>query len=220
MGRKKKFQSGAVLDAINHALVKHGVPPTVEELRHALGLGSARTVLRYLKELEDAKQIERWAGARGIRTLNGRKRGLETVPVPIVGQAPAGPLMVAEENVEGWVRMARAQLNPPSANFFLLRVRGDSMNRARVGLNQIEDGDLLLVRQQPTAENGDIVVAIIDGQATIKRFAQGAGYITLKPESTNSSHQPILASGNVLLNGIVCEVLKKGSLIFDSTVEG
>lgn len=211
MGRKKSLQSSEVIAAINRWLVDHGVAPTIRELRQVLGVKSQRTVLRYLKELEDAEEIERWPGARGLRLLRMPKRGLETVAIPVVGEAPAGPLMVAEENIESWVRVAKDQLKPALGKCFLLRVRGDSMNRAKLNGNAIESGDLVLVRQQSTAESGAIVVAIVDGQATIKRFSKADGYFVLKPESTNTEHRPVLVRGRLLINGVVCEVLKRGS---------
>jgi repressor LexA len=167
MPREKLLTRQGILQAIQSWLVEHGVPPSIEELRDALGVGSNRTVLRYLNWLEEEGDIERWAGARGIRLRRSPGQGLQTRSIPLVGEAPAGPLMLAEENQEGSVRVPLDFASPASANFFLLRVRGDSMDRARLDNDFIENGDLVLVRQQPTAENGSIVVALVDGQATI-----------------------------------------------------
>lgn len=211
MGRKKLLQGREVLDAINRWLVEHGVPPTVEELRRVLKLGSVRTVLRYLRDLEESGQIKRWPGARGIRPLRTSEKGLRTVAVPIVGEAPAGPLMVAEQNIEGWVRFPKELVKPPDVKFFLLRVRGDSMNKATVAGDRIEDGDLVLVRQQATAQSGDVVVALIDGEATIKRFEKGPGYFLLRPQSTKPEHRPIIVNPSFSVQGIVRRCLKKGS---------
>src|SRR5690242_1104480 len=127
MGRKRALTREEVLRAIRDWLVEHGMPPTVEELRRSLRLGSTRTVLRYLEWLEEEGDIERWHGARGLKLLRSPRKSLETVPVPLVGQVPAGPLMTAEENIEGWLRLPKRNLKPTSARFFLLRVRGDSM---------------------------------------------------------------------------------------------
>lgn len=187
------------------------MPPTIDELRQALGVGSTRTILRYLQALEAAGAIQRWEGARGIRLLRAPKQGVETVQVPLLGEAPAGPAMLAEQNLEGWLRVPTTMAKPGSARFFLLRVRGDSMNRAKLEGQKIEDGDLLLVRQQPTARTGEIVVALIDGEATIKRLAKGKGYYLLQPESGNSRHQPILVERDFLIQGVVCRVFKRGS---------
>ncbi len=211
MGRKKLLSKEQVLAAIRKRLVERGVPPTVEELRKTLQLGSTRTVLRYLQWLEKDGDIERWAGARGLKLLRTHKKGLETLAVPLVGEVSAGPLMVAEENVEGWLRLPKSTLRPSSAKFFLLRVRGDSMNKAAVNGNRVQDGDLVLVRQQPVAEPGDIVVALIDGEATIKRLEKGPNYFILRPQSTNRDHQPVVVDREFEIAGVVCGVLKKGS---------
>lgn len=211
MGRKRQLDKEQVLGAINDWLVEHGVPPTVEELRTRLNVGSTRTISRYLQWLEEDGDIERWPGARGIKLLRGGRMGVETVAVPLVGEVPAGPLMVAEENIEGWVRLPKKTLKPTSAKFFLLRVRGDSMNKASVDEKHIESGDLVIVRQQPTANPGDIVVAIIDGEATVKRLGYGPHYFVLKPESKNPDHRPIIVDHDFTVAGVVCGVLKKGA---------
>lgn len=89
------------------------------------------------------------------------------------------------------------------------------MNKAKVAGEKIEDGDLVLVRQQATANDGDIVVALIDGEATIKRFARGSGYYVLKPDSTDTKHRPIVVDRDFHIQGIVVRVLKRGSVIID-----
>jgi repressor LexA len=214
MGRKPLFDRNQVLEVINRWLIRHGVPPTVEELRRALRAGSTRTILRYLEELEEANEIERWPGARGLRVLKSPGRGLRTRAIPLVGEIPAGPMMLAEENIEAWVRLPEEYLPSRSARFFLLRVRGDSMNRARVAGGLIENGDLVVVHQRP-AEAGDIVVALIDGEATLKRLTRGPGYAVLKPESRNAKHQPIVAGENLIVQGVVKRVLKRGTSVIE-----
>jgi repressor LexA len=144
---------------------------------------------------------------------------LETRAVPLVGEAPAGPLMLAEENFEGWLRLPLDFASPPSATFFLLRVRGDSMDRAVVIDENIENGDLVLVRQQATAEPGTVVVALIDGEATIKRLARGPNYYFLKPESSNPKHQPILVGSDFQILGVVARIIKNGSEILTHSGE-
>lgn len=219
MGRHKSLDKQQVLIAIHDWIADRGVPPTIEELRRKLNLGSSRTVLRYLKWLEEEGDIQRWSGARGIRPLKSLKLGLETVAVPIAGEAPAGPLMVAEENVEGWVRLPKEFVRPQAAKYFLLRVRGDSMDRAKISGDLIESGDLVLVRQQSTADTGDVVVALIDGEATIKRFVGGTSYSLLKPESSNPIHKPIVVQKGFRVLGVVCRVLKKASELLN-LIEG
>jgi repressor LexA len=211
MGRKPLSSKEDVLRAIHRWLVERGVPPTIRELRDTLKVGSSRTVLRYLSTLETEREIKRWPGARGIRLLRSTRRGMETVRIPLVGEAPAGPLMTAEQNIEGWIRLPKDFMRPPANKFYLLRVRGDSMNKAAIDDERIENGDLVLVRQQSVAEPGNIVVALIDGEVTIKRLASGPGYYFLKPESTNSEHRAILVGKKLVVQGVVNRVLKKGS---------
>jgi repressor LexA len=214
MGRRKQLTREEVLKAINESFINRGLPPTIEELRRKLGVGSTRTVLRYLRWLEEEGDIERWSGARGVRALRSDMSSVQTRAVPVVGQAPAGPLMLAEQNIDGWVQMPKT-IARPGSEYFLLRVRGNSMNKAKVAEDKIEDGDLVFVRQQATAKEGEIVVALIDGEATIKRFAKGSGYYVLKPDSTNTKHRRIVVDQDFHIQGIVVRVLKRGSTIID-----
>jgi SOS regulatory protein LexA len=210
MSRPKLLTKEQVVDALNRWFIRSGVPPTIEELRRLLGVGSTRTVLRYLDALKEEGYIERWSGARGFRMRRGQSAGLETQLVPIVGEALAGQLMPAEENMLGQVQMPKEFMKPPSAKFFLLRVRGDSMNRAKIQGQTIEDGDLVLVRQQERADPGKVVVALVDGEATIKKLVKGAGYYVLQPESTNLKNRPIIVAQNFQIQGVVCRVFKNG----------
>lgn len=214
MARNKSITRDQVLKAINESFINRGMAPTIEELRRKLGVGSKRTVLRYLKWLEDEGDIERWNGARGLRALRSESSNVQTRSVPVVGQVPAGPLILAEQNIDGWVRMPKKTVRAGS-EYFLLRVRGNSMNRAKVARENIEDGDLVLVRKQATANNGDIIVALIDGEVTIKRFVRGSGYYVLKPHSSYSSHRPIVVDHDFHIQGIVARVLKQGSVLIN-----
>ena len=218
MARPKLLTKDQVLDTLNRWFIRNSVPPTMEELRRLLGVGSTRTVLRYLDHLKDEGYIERWAGARGLRMRKGTVATIQTRLVPIVGQVPAGQLMPAEENILGEIQLPKEFLKPPSANFFLLRVRGDSMNRAKIESQTIEDGDLVLVRQQDRADPGKIVVALIDGEATIKKLLKQPGYFVLQPESTNPKHRPIIVAQDFRIQGTVCRVFKKGGELLHAGV--
>ena len=218
MARPKLLTKDHVLDTLNRWFIRNSVPPTMEELRRLLGVGSTRTVLRYLDHLQDEGYIERWAGARGLRMRKGTVATIQTRLVPIVGQVPAGQLMPAEENILGEIQLPKEFLKPPSANFFLLRVRGDSMNRAKIESQTIEDGDLVLVRQQDRADPGKIVVALVDGEATIKKLLKQPGYFVLQPESTNPKHRPIIVAQDFRIQGTVCRVFKKGGELLHAGV--
>ncbi|HMO81168.1 MAG TPA: transcriptional repressor LexA [Pirellulaceae bacterium] len=214
MTRKKLLTKSEVVEAINQWIVEHGLPPTVEELRQVLKVGSKRTVLRYLNWLQDEGDIDRWPGARGLRLKRHLGIGAQTRRVPLVGEATAGALMLAEENREGWVQLPAQYLTPASAKHFLLRVKGDSMNKAKVEGGKIENGDLVVVEQRSSANLGEIIVALVDGEATIKRLVKGDGYYILKPESTKS-YSPIILAEDFQVQGVVKRVLKKGAFLLD-----
>jgi repressor LexA len=212
MARPKLLTKEQVIDTLSRWFIRNNVPPTVEELRRLLGVGSTRTVLRYLDALKEEGYIDRWPGSRGLRMRKGpTATSLETRLVPIVGEAPAGSLMPAEESILGQVHLPKEFLKPPSAKFFLLRVRGDSMNRAKVEGQTINDGDLVLVRQQERADPGKIVIALVEGEATIKKLIRGPGYYVLQPESTNPKQWPIIVARDFRIQGLVCKVFKQGA---------
>ncbi|MEY4731237.1 MAG: hypothetical protein RL681_183 [Candidatus Parcubacteria bacterium] len=215
MGRKRTFSKEHVLMAIESWLVKYGQPPTVEELREELGLGSTRTALGYLEWLEESGDIERWSGARGIKLLKRPNEGMETVMIPLVGEAPAGPMMVTEQNITNWIRLPKKFLKPAAGTYFLLRVRGNSMNKAEVIGGKIEDGDLVLIRQESTANAGDIIVALIDGAVTIKRLMGKPGNWFLRPETTEQGHYPIVLDERFRVQGIVTMVVKNGAELLE-----
>lgn len=211
MGRKPLLTPQRVLATIQRAIVERGQSPSVEELRRDLHVGSTRTVLRYLDLLEREGAIERGDGARSIRLLRSQRWSVETRAIPLVGDVPAGPAMTAEENIEGWIRVPKVLASPATDKFFLLHVRGNSMDKADVRGDLIENGDLVLVRQRPTAQSGEIVVALIDGEATVKRLVTAPGYCVLKPQSSDPVHKRIVVSDDFRVLGTVTRVLKKGS---------
>jgi repressor LexA len=124
-----------------------------------------------------------------------------TVSVPLVGAAPCGIPMLAEENVEALIKVSQRIARPGGA-YFLLRAVGTSMNRA--GIN---DGDLALVRQQPAAHDGDRVVALIDDEATIKVLRLYADKAILEPCSSDESHRPIILKRDFIIQGVVVDTI-------------
>jgi repressor LexA len=206
--------------ALQRWTAQHGRQPSVDELRQAVGVASTRTIFRYLQMLEEDGAIERRPGVPGVKLLKPLSEGVQTRAVPIVGRVPAGSPMLAEENIEGWIQIPKAMARPASDKFFLLTVRGTSMNKAIVEGGSIEDGDLILVRSQPTARSGDIIVAMVDGEATVKRMVTAPGYFILRPESKDKTHRQIVVERDFRIVGKVTHVLKKGSdllrVAFDS----
>ena len=157
---------------------QQGYPPSVREIGEAVGLKSPSTVHFHLKHLEEAGVIEKGAG-------KGRAISLTSPPVedrvPIVGNVAAGSPSLAEECIEDYLTF---DTGGRTGEYFALRVRGESMLGAG-----ILPGDLVVVRRQPTANNGEIVVALLEDEATVKRFSQKNGRIWLLPE--NDAYSPI-----------------------------
>jgi repressor LexA len=173
-----------------------GRPPTVREVMEAFGFRSPQTAREHLDALiEDGRLKKEPRVARGFR-LPGRGEA-PTVMVPLLGRVPAGPLDLAIEDLEGHLPV---QTRSSPGELFSLRVRGDSMKDAG-----ILDGDVVVVRRQPHAEAGDIVVALVGDEATVKRFRVKRGRIELHP--ANDAYQPIVPEpGDVKVLGKVVEV--------------
>ena len=168
-----------IYDYIAQTIRTQGYPPSVREIGDAVGLKSPSTVHFHLKHLEEAGVIEKGAG-------KGRAIALTTpeVPedrVPIVGKVAAGSPILAEECIEDYLTF---DTGGRSGEYFALRVRGESMLNAG-----ILPGDLVIVHRQATCNNGEIVVAMIEDEATVKRFSRQNGHIWLLPE--NEAYSPI-----------------------------
>lgn len=177
----------------------HGRSPSVRDLRKALGYSSPNSANLILKSLIKGKILERRPDRRLrlIQDLEGRDDHARTVNIPLVGTAPCGAPLLAEENIEAMVPVS-VKLIQKFHQYFLLRAVGDSMNKA--GINS---GDLVLVRQQPDADNGDRVVALIDDEATIKELHKSADAVVLMPRSTEKEHQPIILTHDFQVQGVV-----------------
>ena len=188
-----------ILDFIRGELHRRGYPPSVREIGEAVGLSSSSTVYSHLAALEAKGFIRRDPSKpRALEVLDYREteRGIDygsVRAVPLVGHVAAGQPILASENIEQTMSLP-AELADDST--FILRVRGESMIEAG-----ILDGDFVVVRQQPTANNGDIVVAMIDEDATVKTFYREADRIRLQPE--NSTMEPIYATDVVILGRVV-----------------
>jgi repressor LexA len=174
-----------ILEVIRNFTADHGYPPSVREIGERVGLSSSSTIHAHLKALERHGLISRDpTKPRALRS--GANPPADAVVVPILGRVAAGVPITAQEDVEGEF-LVGAGFVPRASDGFMLRVQGDSMVDAA-----ILDGDLILVRPQRTAENGEIVVAMLDGEATVKRFYREAGRVRLQPE--NQTMAPIYAT--------------------------
>lgn len=168
-----------LLDYIKESLEKRGVPPTVSEMVKAIGVKSKNAVAKILHKLESLQLIERDSTARGIRLLNpeGLFVGGGEISVPVVGTVAAGSPILAEENVETWVNLPTT-LFRSRRDVFVLKVRGESMKDAG-----ILDGDMVIVSPTKEIHNRDIVVAILQDEATVKRYIEIQGRKYLKAEN-------------------------------------
>jgi repressor LexA len=170
-----------------------GHPPTIREIGRSFGFRSTGTVRDHLRALERKGYL---------RTMRGKSRGLLPQQwlraLPIIGRVPAGGPLLAEENVEGTLDLSREF---GGEKVFALKVHGDSMVEAGIC-----EGDLVVVRAQDHAEAGEIVVALVDGEATVKRFARRAGKPWLQP--ANPRYEPIAVGGDTKILGRVIGVIR------------
>lgn len=187
----------AILKFIKNELQKKGYPPSVREIGQAVGLSSSSTVHGHLAQLEEKGYIRRDpTKPRAIEVLDGDTNFVrkEVVNVPVVGKVTAGQPILAVENVEDTFPLPLDFVN--NDNVFMLSVRGDSMVEAG-----ILDGDYVLIRQQNHAKNGDIVVALIGDEATVKTFYKEKDYVRLQPE--NSTLEPIFVRDVKVLGKVI-----------------
>jgi repressor LexA len=175
-----------ILTYLMDTMQERGYPPSVREIGAALGLTSSSTVHSHLAALEKKGYIHRDPSKpRAIEILkdSASQPPRRPVLVPVLGRIAAGQPLFAEENVEDVFPLPRDFVREDAS--FILRVRGDSMVEAG-----IYDGDYLVFRQQPTANNGEIVAALLGDEATVKRFYREKDYVRLQPE--NPTMTPIL----------------------------
>ncbi len=188
-----------ILDFIRAEIHRRGFPPSVREIGEAVGLSSSSTVHAHLAALEEKGFIRRDPSKpRALEVLDFRDNDLavdygQVSAVPLVGQVAAGQPILAAENIEGTMALPTEMAGEST---FILRVRGDSMIEAG-----ILDGDYVVVRQQNTATNGDIVVALLDDEATVKRFFKESDHVRLQPE--NSAMEPIRTRDVRILGKVV-----------------
>lgn len=198
MGRKRcaDQRMEQIYKVIKDQLLKKGYPPSVREIGKEVGLKSSSTVHGYLNQLEMAGLIRRDpTKPRAIDILED-KPWERTVNVPLVGSVTAGTPILAQENVEEVFAFPQSLLGTTSETF-MLKVEGESMINAG-----IYDGDYIMVRQQNTANNSDIVVAMVNGEsATVKRFFKEKDCIRLQPE--NDSMEPFYEKDVVVLGKVI-----------------
>lgn len=209
MNKKITKRQQAVLDNIERHIKEKGYGPTVREVCQDLGLSSPSTVHVHLKALEEKGYITRDPlKSRSIALTYPVEEEFaniikpsfsSTIDVPLVGDVAAGMPILAEENITEIISLPTSIVGDSPS--FMLSVRGDSM--VEIGIN---DGDYVVVKEQPVADDGDIVVAIVDDGATVKRFYKERTHIRLQPE--NSSMEPLIVE-DCSIAGIVVAVFRR-----------
>ncbi len=211
-----------VLKTLKEWMKKKGKMPTVREIqagvkKYAVEIKSVGSVFNYLKSLEDKGYIKKTKANRGIEIIEQAKKNF--VNIPILGMANAGcPLFFAEQNIEGFLKISRKLFTQQiTEHIFAIEVAGSSMNLSDVRGKRIEDGDYVLIdAAYKDFQNGDKVLATIDGLATIKTFMRiDEENIGLFPQSTESQHRPIYltAEDNFVINGKIIDVMKNPSMV-------
>jgi len=191
----------AIYDFLLKTIREKGFAPSIHEIGKQFKIASTNGVSDHLKALEKKGYIRR-VGKRAIEVANALGKTVLTAnrEVPVLGRVPAGKPFLSEENIEGLLTIPN---DMGSGKQFALQVKGDSMTGAG-----ILDGDRVIVKQQGAAENGEIVCAVINGEATLKRFFKKDGVITLKAE--NEKYPPITVSeGEFRIAGRVVGLLRK-----------
>jgi repressor LexA len=185
-----------IFDYIRKYAAKYGYPPTVREIGKAVGLHSSSTVHAHLANLEKIGLLRRDpTKPRAIELLVGRARkAMKPAGLPLVGQVAAGQPVLAEERIEDYLDVP--DVIGGTGGDYILRVKGDSMRDAG-----ILEGDYVVVRPSPTADDGEIVVAMIEDEATVKRFFREADGVRLMPE--NDAYEPIKTTEAQLLGKVV-----------------
>lgn len=192
-----------ILQYIVQHIDMRGYPPTVREIGEAVNLSSSSTVHAHLRTLEDAGLIKRDAVlTRAIKPLPGmqlKPASQKTISLPVLGRIAAGRPLLAVEDPEEMFPLPNDFLS--GGEGFMLRVKGESMID-----DGIKEGDLVVVRKQQNADNGDVVVAMLDNEATVKHFYRESGRVRLQP--ANSAMDPIYAD-NVQIIGKVVGLVRR-----------
>lgn len=186
-----------ILDFIEKRIKTKGYPPSVREIGEAVGLKSSSTVHAHLVKLEEKGFIRKDPSKpRSIIPVNMQRlpeADFSTVSLPVIGNVAAGTPILATENIEAYFPVPVDFVG--SGNHYILHVKGESMIEAG-----ILDGDYLIVREQSDASNGEIIVAMLENETTVKRYYKRDQYIELRPE--NSSMQPIISSEVTILGKV------------------
>ena len=196
--RRLKPREQSVYDYISESITENGYAPSVRDIEEALGFRSTSTVHMYINRLEEFGLIRKTDGKSRSITLTDAMLGGAN-KIPILGKVTAGAPILAEQNFDGYIDFFVETKKYDKKNLFALKVSGVSMIEAG-----IMDGDYVIVDRCDYAENGDIIVALVEDEATVKTFYKENGHFRLQPE--NSSLKPILVKEMSVLGKVVASV--------------
>lgn len=182
-------KQNAIFEYIKEVISTRGIAPSIREIGEAVGLRSTSSVQYNLNALEEAGYIKRDSNLK--RTIRIAGSAQSVTHIPLIGTVTAGLPILATQQIEEYIALSGVS----GSNLFALHIKGDSMINAG-----IYDGDIVVVEQTPVAENGEIVVALIDEEATVKRFFKEDGHFRLQPE--NDKYEPIIVDECAILGKI------------------
>lgn len=198
MRKKSEMTMQSITDCVNQFYLNNRRSPAISEIATELGLAKS-LIYRYLLEMDD-KGLLSYDGKTGVQTETTSKCNLETTSVAILGSIACGLPQYAEENIEEYVTLPVSIVGP--GKFFILHAYGESMIEAG-----IMEGDLVIVRKQETANDGDIVVALIDNETTLKRFYRDPEKRMIRLHPENNSMKDLFVR-NCVIQGVAIKVIK------------
>lgn len=204
-GNELTTEQERVLSYIQTYQQESGFPPTVREIAEALGYRSPNNVRQHLRLIEQKGFVKLLQGkARGIEVTSSKEDEIEVDPigVPLIGTVAAGTPITAIENIDGYITLDRSIFK--GEDLFALKIRGDSM----CGMG-ILNGDIVVVKKKNSAEHGEVVVVIIDGDATLKRFMKQNGKVLLHAENPAFSDIELLSTNSIQIAGKLIGVIRK-----------
>lgn len=196
MNNVKKSQTEKVLEFIENFTEKNSYPPSVRDMCQGLNISSTATIVYHLRKLEKQGKLTRDSKKNRAIEIIGQEKAQLKKKIPIVGKVAAGTPILATENIEDTIAFSDNVFGGGQDELFILNVQGESMINAG-----IFDGDKIVVHKQATAETGEIVVAMVEDSATVKRFYKENGHIRLQPE--NDFMEPIIVENAVILGKVI-----------------
>lgn len=195
----------AVLKFIEEYQMEYGKSPTLREMREYFGVSSDNSILKHLKALEEKGFLNKDDKPRGIGLLNSVKEKLNkaasSITLPILGTIPAGGPVFSEQYVDKWMNVGE-DIAKNTEDYFILRVRGNSMIDAG-----IFEGDLAIVNRNLSPKDGDIVIALVDNESTLKRLFRRDGQLYLKAE--NKDYADIYPKSELEIQGVVISIIRQ-----------